>query len=541
MVSIIIPVFNTEKYLHKCLDSILNQSYSEFEIIAVNDGSTDSSLKILEEYKQKDSRVRVIDKKNEGQGIARNIAIQSAQGDLIYCVDSDDWITENSLSVMVNRMTATNADIVIGNSACTFLDSEEIRINNNEKMSGLIEGNKIKNNIFNISATTWPKLIKKTIFFKNDIWFPNIFFEDLAVLPLIFAKASRIAFVNKCVYIQRMNSSSTVHKIEHIYDRIKFVEYMINDFKRIGLYEDYEEHIKDYLSKRAQINLRVVKELGDKIYHDFSDQQQIVWKERYGIETIVNRHSFCFGSYNLMIITKIFMHLDSSTVINEYFGGSSLISCMNNENENINKINVVHKNGFRRKMLINDFERRFMRLNPANFYDYDFLFVDFLEERYDIGKYKGEYFTISQAFLDIKDILAIEYEKIPAFSEPWWILWKEACDRFVDKILSFVGNKKIVLVKTYLSEKYFENEDEQLFPDIDRIREINIELGKCYSYFQMRCPSAIVIDIAGIEEYRTDKSFRHGCAPWHLSDFAYGIITKHIENTLYQVNIIENK
>lgn len=532
MISIILPVFNTEKYLEKCLDSILEQSYKDFEILAINDGSIDSSIDILRKYEKKDCRIRIIDKRNEGQGVARNIAIEQALGDIIFCIDSDDWITKDSLSIMVSRMISTNADIVIGNSACTFLDSEEIRIKNSEKVSGLIEGEQIKANVFNISATVWPKLIRKDLLTQNGIKFPSCYFEDLAVMPLVYALAERIAFVNKCIYIQRLNSSSTVHRLESIDDRIGFVDYLIDGFKAKNLYDKYELELRDYLVKRAQINLRMVKTLTNKIYMDFSTQQQLVWKGKFGLDTLINKNAVCFGSYNLMIITKIFMRLEDSASVPEYYGGSSLISCMGVENSCLNQLFVANENSFRRNMLIKDFERRFMNMNPTNFYDFDYFFIDFLEERFDIGVYSGEYFTISQAFMDIDEELSIHFERIKAFSDLWWKLWTDACDRFIDKLKIFAEHKKIILIKTCLSEKFFDDEREELFQEIDDIRRINVELDKCYLYFQEHCPAALVIDICGEEEYKTDLNFRHGCYPWHLSDFAYGKLSSKIEDVL---------
>lgn len=532
MISIIIPVYNTENYLRKCLDSILGQTYTDYEIITVNDGSLDRSLDILREYEKKDNRIRVIDKKNEGQGIARNVAIEQANGDVIYFIDSDDWITEDSLTVMIECMQSYDADVVIGNLATTYLDSEEIEKIHYEKMNGIIEEVDIKSNLFKISAAACPKLIKKSLFKDNDIRFPNFYFEDLAVLPIIYALSKRIAFVNQCVYIQRMHRKSTVHNIHFIYDRIRFVEYLVGELKKINKYEDYKDEIKEYLMKRSQINLRVVKELCNSIYSDYSKKQHDEWFEKYGVDTLKSRNSFCFGSYNLMIVTKIFMGLEDSAPVLEYYGGSSVISSMCVENSQINQIKLYHENSFRRKMLINDFERHILNMNPSRMADIDYFFIDFLEERYDIAEYKGEYFTLSQAFLDISNDLKIDYRVIKSFTKEWWNLWEKACDNFINKIEILSDNKKIMLVEMSLSEQFFDETGIELFSDIDNIRYINSELEKCYRYFINHCPSAVVVKINGMEEYKTNRYFRHGCYPWHLSDCAYVKIAKVIEKEI---------
>ena len=97
-ISVIVPIYNVEKYLAKCLDTILAQTFSDIEIICVNDGSTDNSRKILSEYAKKDSRIKIVDKKNGGLSSARNAGMKVAQGEFISFIDSDDWIDETLLS-----------------------------------------------------------------------------------------------------------------------------------------------------------------------------------------------------------------------------------------------------------------------------------------------------------------------------------------------------------------------------------------------------------------------------------------------------------
>ena len=109
-VSVIIPVFDTECYLPTCLDSILNQTLDNIEIICINDGSTDNSLEILKNYQKKDNRIKIINKDNEGQGVARNIGIDNAVGEYIAFVDSDDFIKEDMLEKLYESSKNNNLD-----------------------------------------------------------------------------------------------------------------------------------------------------------------------------------------------------------------------------------------------------------------------------------------------------------------------------------------------------------------------------------------------------------------------------------------------
>ena len=118
--SVIMPVYNVAKYLPMCLDSIICQTLDDIEIICVNDGSTDESLSVLQEYKEKDSRIIIIDKKNEGSGVARNTALAIAQGEYVYFVDGDDWLDNDSvLKMLYEKAMADELDILIfGGLSC---------------------------------------------------------------------------------------------------------------------------------------------------------------------------------------------------------------------------------------------------------------------------------------------------------------------------------------------------------------------------------------------------------------------------------------
>ena len=112
-ISIIIPVYNTEKYLKKCLDSIINQTLKSLEIICIDDCSTDNCLHILKEYQLKDNRIKIIEQKeNKGQGVARNLGLNIAEGKYIMFLDPDDWLELNALEILYKKSKETNADII---------------------------------------------------------------------------------------------------------------------------------------------------------------------------------------------------------------------------------------------------------------------------------------------------------------------------------------------------------------------------------------------------------------------------------------------
>ena len=130
-VSVIVPVYNTEKYLPRCIESILAQTFTDFELILVNDGSTDKSGKICDEYAKKDSRIVVIHKENGGVSSARNKGIEISQGELISFIDADDWITPLYLSDLITDITSSFTDIVLHGRINVLSSNEKIIIKPN--------------------------------------------------------------------------------------------------------------------------------------------------------------------------------------------------------------------------------------------------------------------------------------------------------------------------------------------------------------------------------------------------------------------------
>ena len=219
-VSVIVPVFNVEEYLSTSLDSILNQTLKDIEIICINDGSTDASLDILENYAKKDARIKIISKKNEGQGIARNIGLNNAQGEFIAFVDSDDFIKEDMLEKSYEKSVSKNLDLVM--YKVSSFDNETHEINDNLWYYSLKCFDGFEKEIFNnsdtkkfthlISVTPFNKLYKRSFIEKNNIRFPDKYiFEDEVFFYNVYLKAKRISLIDENLYYYRTNrKGSTV-------------------------------------------------------------------------------------------------------------------------------------------------------------------------------------------------------------------------------------------------------------------------------------------------------------------------------------------
>ena len=218
-ISVIIPIYNTEKYLERCLDSAINQTFKDIEIILINDGSIDNSYKICQKYQKKDSRIRLFNQENRGQGFARNFGIMKSKSDFIYFLDSDDFIEPDTIEQLYNQVIFDKSDIVIGGWEKVNEDlTQIIKTNPAIDVDVLNSKNKVSY-IFSFQFTyvACGILINKKIFLDNFLFFPNYFHEDLYLMPKIFYFARKISYVDNKFYkwIERNDSSSNSFSMEH--------------------------------------------------------------------------------------------------------------------------------------------------------------------------------------------------------------------------------------------------------------------------------------------------------------------------------------
>ncbi len=213
LVSVIIPVYNVEPYLRKCIESVINQTYTNLEVILVDDGSPDKCPQICDEFASNDSRIIVIHKKNEGQGVARNVALDMCHGEYISFIDSDDYILPDMIETMVAAMMATDSDISIcglspDNGICIRKGYLPEKIKVYESSYELIKDYLTTKYIF---AGPCNKIYKRTIF--DGIRFPNIRArEDAYIMHELLGRAKRAVHVAKCLYVQYIRPDSTEQK-----------------------------------------------------------------------------------------------------------------------------------------------------------------------------------------------------------------------------------------------------------------------------------------------------------------------------------------
>ena len=211
LISIVVPIYNVEKYLKECVDSILTQTYQNLEIILVDDGSTDNSGKICNEYLNKDSRIKVFHKSNGGLSDARNYGIKQSNGKYIQFTDSDDFLDKDMIKILYNDVKENNSDV----SICSFYSLKEgiIFTDATYEKKSFSRDEAIKVNLLDkeIRNYAWNKLYRKSIF--DSVQYPKgKLFEDIPTLPRIFLQSSKISIIDIPLYYYRQRSDSILHK-----------------------------------------------------------------------------------------------------------------------------------------------------------------------------------------------------------------------------------------------------------------------------------------------------------------------------------------
>lgn len=233
-VSVIVPVYNVEQYVAKCLESIKAQTLEDFECLVINDGSKDDSIKIAKETVKDDKRFKFYDKENGGLSDARNYGIEKASGEYLCFIDSDDYVDKELLELSYNMGKENNSDIVCFDMYYVWEDGNlEYSWGSNYKGTSNYKDN--PEIIFSNNSAN--NKLYKASFMKNRRFFKGMWYEDMAVIPVWIAEANNMAHVYKPLYYYVQRQGSITHKAdERLFDIYKSIS-MVKDKLQLGAYE----------------------------------------------------------------------------------------------------------------------------------------------------------------------------------------------------------------------------------------------------------------------------------------------------------------
>lgn len=295
LISIIIPVYKVEKYLEKCIESVLKQTYTNLQIILVDDGSPDNCGKICDEYAKKDSRIEVIHKSNGGLSDARNVGISKAKGRYIGFVDSDDYIKEDMYEILLNLIKKYDADVSICNLYDVIDGNECIR----NKENGIREYSRLdilKEVLLdkNIQSYAWNKLYEKELF--DEIKYPiRKKYEDIGTTFYVFEKCNKIVVTSEPEYYYLKRSDSLVNNVTEStvldYTEIIIQRYLYTkeNIKELKKYNNY------YLAKTlitAHNDIELLGSISEKMQEKYKELYNLVYNimknDREDIEELFN-------------------------------------------------------------------------------------------------------------------------------------------------------------------------------------------------------------------------------------------------------------
>lgn len=266
-ISVIVPIYNVETYLGKCLNSILEQTFTDYELILVDDGSTDSSGDIADEYALKDDRISVIHKKNGGLSDARNHGIDKANGEYVCFIDSDDWIEKTYLEELHELAVKNEADITI----CDFQkNTGDSVITQPKEFAVVIETgidaiDNLYSDKYGIYVVAWNKLYNRDLF--TDLRYPvGMIHEDEAIFGDLFCEAKKVVRTERILYNYRVNNETSIMSSKYSLKRLdilKAMEIRMETYKNRGLNRYYEKDSFKYLYKILLNEIEIKKIKGD--------------------------------------------------------------------------------------------------------------------------------------------------------------------------------------------------------------------------------------------------------------------------------------
>ena len=267
-ISVLVPVYNVRKYLEQCIDSIVSQTFQNFELILVDDGSTDGSGDICDHYASSDSRIQAIHKSNEGLASARKEAIKVAKGKYLAFIDSDDWIEKNGLEDMYTMAVKEDADIVL----CDYYMNKK----NDQKYVTCKPSTVSDNNTIIIEtlqaylhAGLWCKLFRRQLFVDYDVYSPkNSYYEDMHAFISALHYTNKIVYYNKAFYHYRFNDISYTNNVNSAHRFKMYFEFMAN---MIDLNEKFALCNDKYIYKAF---IRRINHFKTNIAYNFCDSPQ---------------------------------------------------------------------------------------------------------------------------------------------------------------------------------------------------------------------------------------------------------------------------
>lgn len=513
-VSVIIPAYNVEKYIDQCMESVIGQTYTNLEIILINDGSTDNTDERCLYWKSRDSRIRYVSKENEGMGATRNYGLSIAEGEYILFVDSDDWLERECIEKVSCALEMEQADVCLAEHYIVDSGTKKYRKYNfllNTELGALDK----KKLILYSSPSVWGKLYRKNFLIKISYKQPVCVYEDMAIYPYLISQAKRICFVYEPLWNYRQNNESSImHRWRYCKQLPEALSYCRKKLQEAGKVEEYGSILRHmalhhfalaYNQWKECVSEKELKEYFYMPFQEYLLYYHPKW-ERY-------TRYYVWGSFALSWLVRdtkpMYVELQKrcsfSSIISQFLGKKGEVS-------------IKSSSMLRQKAVETDIRGDYFEeiVKPG------VLFVDFMEERYSIIHTSNDvYITQSDAFCESdKTYDESNGEVIASGSEAFMQLWREACRCFVIYLQENTANLQVVLVRSRMAEWYGKDGKEKLFPELNSIQYYNRMFKEMEDYFLELYPTVQVIELPD-ELLYTNINAKYGCHCYYWNGRLY--------------------
>lgn len=531
-VSFVVPAYNVVGYLDQCMESVIAQTFGDFEVLLIDDGSTDGTGESCEEWARRDGRIHCIRKANGGVSSCRNLGMELARGEYLAFADPDDWLDERYLEKLHDAAVREGA---------LFAECDIWRYDNRtgkkiHRSCGQRMGVRytLEEHMKYGPTASYKAISKRSLWMDNDVRFPACSFESPAVYALVLALAGKkSAYVPEPLYYYRRFRENSL--VETAYAKepgvadntlgVEAMEHLCQQFKERGLYGRFANEMPGLVAYRLNDILAMQ-------YHRRSaeDFEQLVANQRAFLERefpqLPHGAYLTWGGYNL---NKIMQHLPMLNDPSCRFNFSSIVSVAW-PGVSSASATVTHKNRYRELMLQRELSQAFWdvlsREQPR------FLFMDFVDERFDLLKWHERYLTCSDAW-EGAQVEGIEPEGRVAFgSEEHLALWCSSFDAFAKRLREQSPTTQVVIVENYLAERVGTLAGTREYDDVAVVRATNHTLEKLYAHVRAACPQAVVVPAYTCDDYFTDEAYEYGAVPQHLNDIVNQRIAKLIEEAV---------
>ena len=527
-ISVVMPVYNVANYLVQCMESLCAQTFGDFEVLLIDDGSTDGSGERCEEWAARDARFQCVRKANGGVSSCRNLGIQLARGKYLAFVDPDDWLDERYFEKL--HAAAESADALFAECDLWRYDNrsgKKIHRSCGQRMGVPYT---LEEHMKYGPTASYKAISRRSLWVENDVRFPSCNFESPAVFALILALAGeRAAYVPEPLYYyRRFRENSLVEtayaKTPGVADNtlgIEAMAHLMRQFRARGLYDRFAQQMPGLVAYRLNDILAMQ-------YHRRSaaDFAELVTNQRRFFEQafpdLPRGGYITWGGYNL---NRIMQHLPLLNDPSCRFNFSSIVSvaCGTGDAEAV----VHHPNRYRAMMVAREVRQEIWetvrREQPR------FLFMDLVDERFDLLRVGERYLTASDAYEQAEVALSVD-ARIAFGSAEHRRLWQQAFPAFLARLRAASPDTQLVVVENYLAERVGTFGRTAEFPEADQVRAVNDVLRCLYGIVREACPAAVVLPAYTCADYFTDEAYEYGAVPSHLNE----IVNQRIAEELWK-------